>query len=398
MASIKCSKCGRIAMIPHREALEGQGGFVTVCPECKAEMVVDLAEGNEEAVSADCPSVTASPLQKKIDESRHGTVLSLFPGEFFGQVTIDRPIIVEGQGKKTWVGALTGPVVKITSEGVVLRNLMIEATGGPEEVAIEAISGVNPILENVIVRGAVIGVPAENVRHPQKYGGSSETTIVFNQPPATDDSSDEDTVRIHSVEKNLSLSPFDPFVEKRISDLFAQASQAEKAHGWQTAIDCYQDIIGLFPRHPDAERLLQRARGKSTVARPLPPPGISAPPQARSPLPAHGQAATARPGLGVGLGAPRKGSSGNRDLAILLSSDLKSGSLDGCLTGCLTWIIIIPVVYVGTLILATILGSLVEALSNEMVKLFAAILGVVGFVAFIIARLLIARRSRTNTP
>ncbi len=392
IASFKCSNCGYTATIPERKLPEGKTRFGAICPKCKATTVVDLARGKSESAPAGNPDRTVSDLQQRINESQHETVLVLRPGEFIGQVTIDRPIIMEGQGKKTWVGALTGPVVKITSKGVVLRNLMIEAGGAPDDVAVEAVPGANPILENLIIRGAVIGIPAENVRNHQMSGQSLGITI--NKSLGSSDSPDEDTIRIYHLEDDLALSPSDSLVDKRITELFGRASRSEKAHDWKTAIECYQDIIGLFPGHPDAERLLQRVRVKSAIAGPIPVSGASAPPQGQSPLPAQPQASPPKPGLAPNFWPAKKGAYGLSNLAIITSSDLRTGSLDGCATGCLTWILI----SVGILGMTVVLGNFVEALTNLTARRFATILGVGALVAMIVVRLLIARKRRVNTP
>lgn len=102
-------------------------------------------------------------LQSLIKSGGANGKVELPPGEFFGQVIIDRPITVSGIGKASWIGSLTSPVIRIVSKGVKLKNLMVEVTTNAGNVAIEAEFGTNPVLENVVVRGLIVGVPSQNI-------------------------------------------------------------------------------------------------------------------------------------------------------------------------------------------------------------------------------------------
>jgi len=90
-------------------------------------------------------------------------MLVLPPGEFFGQVIVDRPLTIVGKGKSTWIGSRSAPTIRITATGVKLQDLMVEVTAGPQEIVIQAEPGSNPILENVIAKGLIVGVSHENV-------------------------------------------------------------------------------------------------------------------------------------------------------------------------------------------------------------------------------------------
>jgi hypothetical protein len=48
------------------------------------------------------------------------------PGEFSGQVPIDKPLTLVGKGKSTWIGSRAAPTVRTTSQGVKL----LKANGG----------------------------------------------------------------------------------------------------------------------------------------------------------------------------------------------------------------------------------------------------------------------------
>ncbi|GEM_PF-1320119 len=102
-------------------------------------------------------------LQDMINSQPPSGRLKLLPGEFFEQVVIDRPMTIMGAGKGTWIGSRTPPTIKITSVGVKLVNMMVEITTDRQLIAIEAMSGTNPVLEDVIVRGRVTGVRPEDI-------------------------------------------------------------------------------------------------------------------------------------------------------------------------------------------------------------------------------------------
>jgi len=102
-------------------------------------------------------------LQSMINSQAPYSVLELQSGEFPGQVVVDRPLTIVGKGKDTRIGSKQAPAIRITSRGVRLKNLVVEVTSGAEEVAFEADPGTNPVLENVIVKGRMVGVPSEKV-------------------------------------------------------------------------------------------------------------------------------------------------------------------------------------------------------------------------------------------
>lgn len=114
-------------------------------------------------------------LQAMIDSQPRNGKLTLPPGEYFGQVIIDRPLTIEGHGKKTWIGSKKSPVVKVTCPGVILRNFMVEVTEDTQGITVEAREGTLPVLEDVIRREAVKGIPNENILKTQLINLSKTT-------------------------------------------------------------------------------------------------------------------------------------------------------------------------------------------------------------------------------
>jgi len=60
---------------------------------------------------------------------------------------------------------------------------MVEVTTGPDGIAIEAHPGSNPVLENVVLRGNAVGIPAENMHYVPDAQRDDATKISFSPPP-----------------------------------------------------------------------------------------------------------------------------------------------------------------------------------------------------------------------
>lgn len=101
-------------------------------------------------------------LQMAINDAPIGGTLQLVRGEFQGPIVVDKPLVLDGNGAVVW--AQNGPVVRVTSAGVTLRELEIEATApdaAPHgDVALWIDEGANTILQSVRVRGEIVGVAA----------------------------------------------------------------------------------------------------------------------------------------------------------------------------------------------------------------------------------------------
>jgi len=122
-------------------------------------------------------------LQELVVTQPTSGALELPPGEYFGQLIIDRPLTITGQGKATWIGSRSSPTIRITSAGVRLNNLMVENTDGIEGVAIEAVPNLALEMENVICRGLIVGVPPENIRDHVRQSDNETIQISFLPPP-----------------------------------------------------------------------------------------------------------------------------------------------------------------------------------------------------------------------
>jgi hypothetical protein len=105
-------------------------------------------------------------LQTALRAQPEDSVLVLPPGEYEGPIVLDRPLTIHGERATIW--ARVGPVVRISSPGVSLRDLRIELTGDDPDgdarsrCALEVTSAGEVKLSDIRVRGLVIGLEGED--------------------------------------------------------------------------------------------------------------------------------------------------------------------------------------------------------------------------------------------
>ena len=118
---------------------------------------------NQAATPTVIPAIAMGELQKTLDDAPVGATIPLPRGEYRGPIRIHRALTIEGEGAVIW--AQNGPVVSVESENVTLRGFQIEVTdgtlGGESDVALK-VEGAAPTLQNVGVRGRVVGMNREN--------------------------------------------------------------------------------------------------------------------------------------------------------------------------------------------------------------------------------------------
>ena len=79
-------------------------------------------------------ALNANILQDAIDNAKSGSKLQLPNGIYRGNIVIDKPLIIEGQSKKTIIeGDRNGTVITITSPFVTVKNLTIRGSGAEHE-------------------------------------------------------------------------------------------------------------------------------------------------------------------------------------------------------------------------------------------------------------------------
>ncbi|WP_377475910.1 MAG: AAA domain-containing protein [Microcoleus anatoxicus] len=108
------------------------------------------------------PTFSADPnnFDALLQMVRDGDAIALTAGEYKGPFTIERAIVLRGEGENTIIFAADEPVLKIAVSGVKLENLSIERNvgGNTGEIAIEAAPHTAPVLDRVRCLGSAPNV------------------------------------------------------------------------------------------------------------------------------------------------------------------------------------------------------------------------------------------------
>ncbi len=94
-----------------------------------------------------------TPLQPLIDNAEEGSTLLLEPGSYAGPVLIDKPLILDGQGKVTIDAGGKGSVIVVGTDGAVIRNLHLTNSGESHndiDSGVQVRGNFNVISDNVI--------------------------------------------------------------------------------------------------------------------------------------------------------------------------------------------------------------------------------------------------------
>ncbi|MCW9014880.1 MAG: nitrous oxide reductase family maturation protein NosD [Gammaproteobacteria bacterium] len=101
---------------------------------------------------ADTPAVKQSLLQM-IEAAKKGDVILLEPGVYKGPVTIEKAIILDGQGKATIDAGGEGSVIYLDTDGATIRNLRLTNSGNSHndlDSGVQVRGNFNVIKDNVI--------------------------------------------------------------------------------------------------------------------------------------------------------------------------------------------------------------------------------------------------------
>lgn len=101
-------------------------------------------------------------IQEQFNSNLDGNFI-LPPCEYEGPLVVNRSCVIDGCQSTLW--ATNGPVLVVSAPNVTIKNLRVEVTGSPtSEEARIAIKTIDPHtkLENIEVRGNVIGLPQES--------------------------------------------------------------------------------------------------------------------------------------------------------------------------------------------------------------------------------------------
>jgi nitrous oxidase accessory protein len=92
-----------------------------------AQEMVPVTPGQLEGRPA---AADASPLQARVDAAAPGTTIEVGPGEYFGDVVLDKPLRLVGQGRPRLVGAGDGSVVRVRADDVTIEGFDIDGREG----------------------------------------------------------------------------------------------------------------------------------------------------------------------------------------------------------------------------------------------------------------------------
>ena len=96
---------------------------------------------------------TYPQLQPLIDNAEEGASLLLEPGTYAGPVLIDKPLILDGQGRVTVDAGGKGSVIVVETDGAVIRNLHLTNSGESHndiDAGVQVRGRFNVISDNVI--------------------------------------------------------------------------------------------------------------------------------------------------------------------------------------------------------------------------------------------------------
>jgi len=92
-------------------------------------------------------------LQKLVDETEEGGVLVPPPGTYAGPVVVDKPMVIDGQGKVTIDGGGKGTVILLDTDGATIKNLHLTNSGDSAndlDSGVQVRGNYNVIKDNVI--------------------------------------------------------------------------------------------------------------------------------------------------------------------------------------------------------------------------------------------------------
>ena len=114
-------------------------------------------------------SLSANQLQKVIDRASAGSKIELPEGVFEGNIVINKPLMIVGQGEKTVIkGRGEGTVIKIRSSNVIIENVTITDSGSRHEDVDAAISIKDAKfcrIKNCIIKNCLFGIDLQNVKN-----------------------------------------------------------------------------------------------------------------------------------------------------------------------------------------------------------------------------------------
>ena len=112
-------------------------------------------------------AATDNPLQRLIDAARPNDTVTPPPGTYYGSITIDKPLTLDGRGQVTIDARGHGSVVRLLTDGAVLKNLHLTHSGSSHndiDAGVQVRGNFNVIRDNVI-DDCLFGIDLQQSRH-----------------------------------------------------------------------------------------------------------------------------------------------------------------------------------------------------------------------------------------
>jgi len=103
----------------------------------------------------------ASPLQARVDAARAGATVEVGPGEYVGDLVVDKPLRLVGLGRPRLVGAGDGSVVRVRADDVTIEGFDVDGREGGDlgrDSAGIHTSGARTTIRDCRIREALFGI------------------------------------------------------------------------------------------------------------------------------------------------------------------------------------------------------------------------------------------------
>ncbi len=102
-----------------------------------------------------------SPLQALVDAAAPGATIEVAPGDYAGDLWLDKPLILRGRGRPRLLGSGSGSVVRVRAGGVTIEGFEIDGRGGGDlgrDTAGIHVAAEDVEVRDVSIRGALFGI------------------------------------------------------------------------------------------------------------------------------------------------------------------------------------------------------------------------------------------------
>jgi len=101
--------------------------FLLLAPAAAAQEMSPIVPGAMEGRPA---AALASPLQARLDSAAPGVTLEVEPGDYVGDLIVDKPVRLLGRGRPRLLGSGSGSVVRVRAAGVTIEGFLIDGRRG----------------------------------------------------------------------------------------------------------------------------------------------------------------------------------------------------------------------------------------------------------------------------